>query len=162
MSLFCYSEFRKQTAPEEQSMETLTLFIDHLYAAELGSEEYQLVEKRTIKSNNYKDLTLSGSLLKEVMFEEVIFENCIFFGTTLDNCLFINCLFINCKFQFSRFSDCNFESTSWENCMWGLTALKDSEIFGSSDTKNNYSFESTGTFRHTQTLSLTEFLTISA
>lgn len=142
-------------------METLTLFIDHLYTAELGSSEYQLIEKRTIKTTNYSNLVLSGSLLKEVLFEDVIFENCTFFGTTLDNCLFINCLFLNCKFQFSRFSDCNFESTSWENCMWGLTALKDSEVIGT-DGKNNYSFESTGTFGHTQILGLREFLSLSA
>lgn len=135
--------------------------MDQLYASELGSEEYQLIEKRSIISTNYTDLTLSGSLMKEVLFEDVIFENCIFFGTTLDNCLFINCLFINCKFQFSRFSDCNFESTSWENCMWGLTALKDSEIV-SSDGRNNYSFESTGTFTQTITLGLVEFLSLSA
>jgi len=142
-------------------METLTIFMDLIYTAELGSSEYQLIEKRTIKSANYNELTLSGSLMKEVVFEDVIFENCIFFGTTLDNCLFINCLFINCKFQFSRFSDCNFESTTWDNCMWGLTALKDSEIIGS-DVTNNYSFESTGTFTLTQTLGLSEFLSISA
>lgn len=142
-------------------METLTLFIDHLYAAELGSSEYQMIEKRTIKSASYIDLVLSGSLLKEVLFEDVIFENCTFFSTNLDNCLFINCLFINCRFQFSRFSDCNFESTSWENCIWGLTALKDSEVI-SSDGKNNYSFESTGTFSQAQTLGLREFLSLSA
>jgi uncharacterized protein YjbI with pentapeptide repeats len=142
-------------------METLTLFIDHLYTAELGSSEYQMIEKITIQSASYSVLTLSGSLYKEMVFQDVIFEGCVFFGTTLENCLFINCLFLNCKFQFSRFSDCNFESTSWENCMWGLTALKDSEI-EQSDVRNNYSFESTGTFTQTQTLSLNEFLTLSA
>lgn len=142
-------------------METLTLFIDHLYTLELGSSEYQLIERRTMKSISYKGLTLSGSLLREVLFEDVIFEDCIFFGTNLDNCLFINCMFINCKFQFSRFSDCNFESTSWENCMWGLTALKDSELI-SSDVQNNYSFESSGLFSQTLTLGLREFLSMSA
>jgi uncharacterized protein YjbI with pentapeptide repeats len=142
-------------------METLTLFIEHLYTIELGSSEYQLIEKASVKSMSYINLTLSGSLLKENVFEDVIFENCIFFGTVLDNCLFINCLFINCKFQFSRFSDCNFESTSWENCMWGLTALKDSEIT-SSDGRNNYSFESTGIFTQTKTLGLYDFLSLSA
>ncbi len=142
-------------------METLTVFIESLFAKELGSEEYQLIERRAIKSNSYKDLTISGSLFKEVVLEDVIFENCTFFGTTLDNCLFINCLFINCKFQFSRFSDCNFELTTWENCVWGLTALKDSEIM-ESEGKNNFSFESTGPYTQTQTLSLTEFLDLTA
>ncbi|MFA6236930.1 MAG: pentapeptide repeat-containing protein [Bacteriovorax sp.] len=140
-------------------METLTLFIDHLFTAELGSSEYQTFEKRTIKSAGYIDVVISGSLFREVVFQDIIFDNCTFFGTSLDNCLFINCLFINCKFQFSSFSDCNFESTSWENCIWGLTALKDSEIIAS-EGRNNYSFESKGTF--TQTLTLTEFLTLSA
>ena len=142
-------------------METLTLFIDHLYTAELGSSEYQMIEKRTIQSASYLNLILSGSLLKEVVFQDVIFEGCIFFGTTLDNCLFINCMFLNCKFQFSRFSDCNFEATAWENCIWGLTALKDSDII-TSEGKNNYAFESTGTFTHTKTLNLTQFLSLTA
>ena len=140
-------------------MKTLTIFIEHLFTAELGSSEYQLFENKHIDSASYKDLILAGSLLKEVVFEDVIFEDCTFFGTTIENCLFINCLFLNCKFQFSRFSDCNFESTAWENCIWGLTALKDSDITHS-EGKNNYSFESTGTF--TQTLGLSEFLALSA
>ena len=140
-------------------MKTLTLFIEHLFNHELGSNEYQFIHNKHLESRTYLDLILSGSLLKEIVFEDVIFENCTFFGTNIDNCLFINCLFLNCKFQFSRFSDCNFESTSWENCIWGLTAFKDSDIIESVG-KNNYSFESTGTF--TQTLGLSEFLALSA
>lgn len=101
-------------------METLTLFIDHLYSESLGTSEMQLIESRDIISCNYENLTFSGSLYKEVVFEEVIFLNCTFMGTTLENCIFINCLFINCRFQFSRFTDCNFELTAWDNCTWGF------------------------------------------
>ena len=142
-------------------METLTLFIDQLYAAELGSTRYQSYEKITLKSESYNDIFISGSILKEVVFQDVIFLNCTFFGSTIDNCLFINCLFINCKFQFSTFSDCNFESTTWENCMWGLTTLKNS-VIENSEVRNNYSFESKGTFEQTQILNLNEYLTLSA
>ena len=142
-------------------MKTLTYFIDTLFPQELGSEEYQIIEKSTLTSRTYSEVILAGSLLKEVVFEDVIFENCTFFGSTMENCLFINCLFINCKFQFSRFSDCNFELTSWENCMWGLSALKGSEIM-KSEGRNNYSFESNGACAQTQTLSLSEFLDLSA
>ncbi len=142
-------------------METLTLFIDHLYALELGSSEYQIIERTTIANRNYSELSVSGCLIKDVVFEDVLFENCTFFGSNMENCLFINCLFINCKFQFSRFSDCNFELTTWENCMWGLTALKDSEII-QSEGRNNYSFESSGPCAQTQTLSLNDFLDLTA
>ena len=142
-------------------METLTLFIEHLYEAELGSTRYQLYEKMIIESKSYDNISISGSILKEVVFQDVIFSNCTFFGSTIDNCLFINCMFLNCKFQFSKFSDCNFESTTWENCMWGLTTLKNS-VIEKSEVRNNYSFESRGTFASTQTLNLNEYLTLSA
>ena len=140
-------------------MKTLTLFMENLFTADFGSSEYQLIEKITIKSNTYREVIFSGSLLKEIVFEDIIFDNCTFFGTNFENCLFINCKFLNCKFQFSKLSDCNFESTSWENCMWGLTALKDSEVI-SSEGRNNFSFESSGTF--TKTLNLNDFLELTA
>ena len=142
-------------------METLTVFIDALYAHELGSEAYQLIENKSIVSMTYKDLTLSGSLLRQTVFEDVIFEDCTFFGSTMENCLFINCLFINCKFQFSKFSDCNFEATTWENCKWGLTALNDTE-FLQNEGRNNFAFITEGPVTGTQTLSLTEFLALPA
>jgi uncharacterized protein YjbI with pentapeptide repeats len=102
-------------------METLTLFIDHLYTENFGTSEFQMIVNRSFISLNYKDLTISGNLCKEVVFEDVIFENCTFLGTTMENCLFINCIFINCKFQFSKFINCNFELISWENCTWGFS-----------------------------------------
>ncbi|GEM_PF-840089 len=142
-------------------METLTIFIDDLFAQELGSESYQLIENKAMVSMTYSGLALSGSLIKETVFEDVIFEDCTFFGSTLENCLFINCLFINCKFQFSKFSDCNFENTSWENCKWGLTALNDTEIIAS-EGKNNYAFITEAPVSGTQTLSLNEFLALPA
>lgn len=143
-------------------METLTLFIDGVYNAELGSSQYQVIQNRTLKSDSCTELTISGSLLKDVIFEEIIFENCTFFATTLDNCLFINCLFINCKFQFSVFSGCNFESTTCENCIWGLSALKGPEII-KVDGRNNYSFGFPyGLATQTRTLELNEFLSLSA
>jgi uncharacterized protein YjbI with pentapeptide repeats len=142
-------------------METLTMFIDHLYGSELGANEYQTLEGISIVSRTYLNAIVAGSLMKDVVFEDVIFQDCTFFGTNMQNCLFINCLFINCKFQFSKFSDCNFELTSWENCMWGLTALTGSEV-NHSEGNNNYSFESSGPCAQTKTLSLNEFLTVSA
>lgn len=142
-------------------MDTLTMFIDALYAQELGSEMYQVIENRSIVSMTYENLVLSGAKISQTVFEDVIFENCTFFSTTLENCLFINCLFINCKFQFSRFSDCNFETTTWENCIWGLTALSDTEVY-LSDGKNNFAFITEAPVGGTQTLSLNEFLALPA
>ena len=146
-------------------METLTYYIEGLFLdskPELGSSEYQKLEKITIKSISYSDLIVSGSLLKEVVFEDVIFENCTFFGSQLVNCLFINCLFINCKFQFTKFSDCNFEQTSWENCKWGLSALKQSELI-SGEAKGTVSFQSILHHWGEETkATLAEFLTLSA
>lgn len=142
-------------------MKTLTMFIDTLFTQELGSESYQLIENKSMISITYRNLTLSGALVKGTVFEDVIFENCTFFGSTLQNCLFINCLFINCKFQFSKFSDCNFESTSFENCKWGLTALNDTEMI-LSDGRNNYAFITEAPVAGTQTLSLTDFLALPA
>lgn len=142
-------------------METLTMFIDTLYAQELGAESYQVIENKAMVSMTYIGLALSGSLIKDTVFEDVIFEDCTFFGSTLENCLFINCLFINCKFQFSKFSDCNFENTSWENCKWGLTALNDTEMIAS-EGKNNYSFITEAPVAGTQTLSLNDFLALPA
>lgn len=145
-------------------MQTLTVFMDLLFAQELGSEAHQLIENRSINSMTYSDLTISGSKILGTVFEDVIFENCTFFGSCMENCLFINCLFLNCKFQFSKFSDCNFEATSWENCKWGLTALNDSEILAS-EGRNNFSFLSDlseGSIAGTQTLTLNEFLALPA
>jgi uncharacterized protein YjbI with pentapeptide repeats len=144
-------------------MQTLTYFINDLYTQfeeKLGETSYQTLVNKTVISVVYKDETISGSLLKEMVYEDVIFENCIFFGTQIENCIFINCLFINCKFQFSRFSDCNFERTSWENCIWGISSLKDSDII-SSDQRDNVAFESSGTGSHTITC-IAEFLSLTA
>jgi uncharacterized protein YjbI with pentapeptide repeats len=152
---------QETATPRSFKMKTLTLFIEQLYIAELGSTRYQSYAKITIKSNTYSNISISGSMFKEVVFQDIIFLNCNFFGSTMDNCLFINCMFLNCKFQFSTLSDCNFESTTWENCMWGLTTLKNS-VIENSEVKNNYSFESSGIFAQTQTLNLSEFLTLSA
>jgi hypothetical protein len=60
-------------------MKTLTLFIEHLFNHELGSNEYQFIQNKHLESRTYLDLILSGSLLKEIVFEDVIFENCTFF-----------------------------------------------------------------------------------
>ena len=144
-------------------MQTLTYFITDLYIENepsLGDSEFQTFANKTVSSVTYQDLTISGSLLKEMVYEDVIFDSCTFFGSQIENCIFINCLFINCKFQFSKFTDCNFESTSWENCMWGLSSMKDSESI-SSDHKDNKAYESQGTGSHTITC-LAEFLTITA
>lgn len=144
-------------------MITLTYFIKDIFdlqTVELGADSYQTIENTSICNKVYKDVTVSGSLIKDVVFEDVIFENCTFFGSQLLNCLFINCLFINCKFQFSKVYDCNFETTSMENCIWGKTTMLDSEM----DTKeitNSFSFESEG-LALTRTLNLNDFLTLSA
>ena len=144
-------------------MMTLTYFIQDVFTnktMELGEQAYQTIENTTISAKNYKELTISGSLLKDVVFEEVIFENCTFFGSQLVNCLFINCLFINCKFQFTKVYDCNFESTSMENCIWGKTTVKETELIASENT-NSFSFESEG-LGMTRTMNLNEFLTMTA
>ncbi len=146
-------------AKNGEKMETLTLFIDHLYNQDLNTTNFQMIADRSFKSRNYKDLTLSGNRYTDVVFEDVIFENCTFFGSTLDNCLFINCLFINCNFQFSHFNNCNFEQTSWENCKWGVTALKDTKT-EQSEWMNNLAFESTGAGFPTKTLTMNEFLNL--
>ncbi len=145
-------------------METLTYFIEEIFVkAEdtLGDNAHQLFDNMSISSKNYCDLTISGSRFSEVVFEEVVFENCTFFGSQLVSCLFLNCLFINCKFKFSQVTDCNFEQTSWENCMWGLSAIKDSEM-KDGETIANKSFESHGTGPGTSSYSLVEFLQLTA
>jgi hypothetical protein len=142
-------------------METLTLFIDHLYTSNLGESAFQEIENRSFISYNYSDISISGARFTELVFEDVIFDKCIFFGTTLENCLFINCLFIDCKFQFSHFNNCNFELTTWENCKWGFTSLKDSEEARSEGT-NNFAFESAGACVQTTTLTMNEFLNLCA
>lgn len=142
---------------------TLTYFMQGIFegtAFELGYEPYQTLEKITICGKTYKDLTISGSVIKEVVFEEVIFENCTFFGSQIVNCLFLNCLFINCKFQFSTVKDCNFELTSWENCIWGKSSVKESELIASVNT-NSFGFESDG-LSMTRTFNLHDFLNMTA
>lgn len=142
-------------------MQTLTYFIEHLYDEGVQDMAFQKIENKMFKSNEYSDLSISGALYKDLVFEDVIFINCSFFGTTLENCMFINCLFINCNFQFSHFNDCNFELTTWENCNWGFTALKRTEAL-KSQTINNFSLESNATGLTTKTLTLNEFLNLSA
>lgn len=144
-------------------MMTLTYFIKDIFGLEaqmLGTETHQTLENMSICNRNYKDLAISGSLLKDVVFEDVIFENCTFFGTQIVNCLFLNCLFINCKFQFSKVYDCNFEQTSWENCSWGKSSLHGSELIASENT-NSFAFESEG-LEMTRTLNLNDFLSLTA
>lgn len=144
-------------------MQTLTYFFNDLYAEleeKLGDSAHQTLENKSLNSVTYQDVTVSGSLLKDLVVENVIFDSCTFFGSQIENCIFINCLFINCKFQFSKFTECNFESTSWENCIWGLSSMKDSESTAS-DHKDNMAYESQGTGSHTITC-LVEFLTLSA
>jgi uncharacterized protein YjbI with pentapeptide repeats len=144
-------------------MITLTYFIKDIFALEaanLGVESYQTIENATICNKVYTDVTVSGSLIKDVVFEEVIFENCTFFGSQLLNCLFINCIFINCKFQFSKVYDCNFETTSMENCIWGKTTMKETEIISGEQT-NSFSFESEG-LGLTRSVNLNDFLLLTA
>ncbi len=141
-------------------METLTLFIDQLYSFELGSSPYQHLEKKSIVSNTYNEVTVSGSLFEEVIFEDVIFDQCTFYANHFNHCLFLNCLFINCNFQFTKFSDCNFELTSWENCLWGLSASQDIKSESQADQKL-FTFESTGSLSASTYMSLGEFLALS-
>lgn len=144
-------------------METLTYFINDLYEnleENLGETVYQTFENKNIISVTYKDETISGSLIQDVVFEEVIFDNCTFFASEIKNCIFINCLFLNCTLQFSKFSECNFEGTLWENCKWGLSTVKATDI-KEHDSIAGISFESTGI--KTQTvLNLSEFLSLTA
>ena len=142
-------------------MQTLTHYFEHLYTEGVLDMTFQKLENKTFTSYEYNDLTISGARYSDLVFEEIIFINCNLFGTTLENCLFINCLFINCKFQFSHFNNCNFELTSWEDCKWGFTDLSGSEMLQSVGI-NTLAFESKGLDLPTTTLTLSEFLNLSA
>lgn len=131
-------------------METLTYFINDLFdlnKVELGDDIYQTIQGRNINSVTYKDVTVSGSLIKETVFEEVIFENVTFYATDFTNCLFINCLFLNCNFQFSNLTDCNLEETSFEDCKWIFSKLGNTDL-SSSECRNNLSFHTEQTKAH--------------
>lgn len=139
-------------------METLTFFIENLFNEELGSESFQVFEKKTLTSRNYKDVVVSGSKIDQVIFENCIFENCTFWSTKISNSLFINCIFINCKFQFTEFTSCNFDGATFENCMWGLSRLQGDEIFKDTEALKNISFETRLPIENTKSLNLSEIL----
>ncbi len=145
-------------------MNTLTMFFNPLFQDEIATGEYQTIEGNSYTYKIFKDITISGSKLKNCIFEEVIFENCTFFATEIESSLFINCLFINCQFKFATFADCNFESCQFDTCLWGLCKLPRTLLEKSIQTRNvgfiNESHDS-GKVEMTRSLSFSELASLS-
>jgi uncharacterized protein YjbI with pentapeptide repeats len=119
-------------------MKTLTQFLDlSLDQQRLATTQHQaednaltsdsifiVMENETLTAQDYRGLTISGSLLSLTTFQNCSFESCVFFGTTFENCNFIGCKFENCSFEFSHFSHSNFSACEIANCNWQAGSIR--------------------------------------
>lgn len=102
-------------------MKTETLILDEMTATALNSERYEIIENETISNSDYKEISISGSLLSHSKFSQVVFQGCSFFGSSMQACEFIGCQFIDCTFQFTNLDDCEFVSTMFKDCNWEVS-----------------------------------------
>lgn len=110
-------------------MSTLTQFFNQNHLSSQTHAQYEVIENEIIKSCDFSDLSVSGSLFSLTTFTNVSFKSCVFYGSRFENCDFINCTFEDCKFEFNNMVHCNFVSSTFENCTWAYSYLRKSSLY---------------------------------
>jgi uncharacterized protein YjbI with pentapeptide repeats len=136
-----------QNTGSGDDMNTLTKFFNPFLNNSIEDARYEVIENEDLKSCNFNELTISGSLFSLTTFKNVTFESCVFFGSRLENCNFVNCTFKGCEFQFTTLEHCNFVNTTFTSCKWDVSPLKkncfeeclfDSKTLYYAEKTNNY------------------------
>lgn len=109
-------------------MKTLTNLISPFFKNTLHTDTYEIVENEVLTAQNYKDLTVSGSLFSLTLFKNVTFDSCAFYATKFINCEFVGCKFANCTFQFSHISETDFHSCTFEDNLWTVSSISKSYL----------------------------------